>query len=318
MQIDFSFITILLAMAKLSLLALTGYLFYQLKLINGEFVDMMSKVLVRLLFPALIVSKTITNLDFKEIPYWWALPLSAMAYALAGMLLGWVVLRVLKGFSSPRELMCASGFQNCGYLPMNLIAFAFAGEAQARLLVYVILFVFGFDLIMWSIVPLFLSGRLRSDFTVSKFFNVPVLATFFSVSWVAIFGNNSLPAVMMDPVGQLGQAAFPMAMFVLGAFLNRYKAFRPKDPGPVAVTTIVKLLVLPALVMPILLMVNMAPDLKFFLFLQAMLPTAVSMVVVGSFTGADNEFLSSVIFYTHLAAIITMPLCLGIFRVLGG
>jgi predicted permease len=48
------------------------------------------------------------------------------------------------------------------------------------------------------------------------------------------------------------------------------------------------------------------------------MPTAVSLVVIGSYTGADNEFFSSSIFYTHLVAIFSIPLWLAVFRFISG
>lgn len=313
MQIDISFLTIATAIVKLSLLALAGYGLYHIKLISSEFLDGLSQVLVKLLFPSLIIFKIVSSFSPAEYPFWWTLPLSAIAFALFGMALGWVIMKPLGPFESPKEFMCACGFQNCGYLPMNLIVFAFSGVLADRLLVYVFLFTMGFDLITWSLVPLFLSGKLKSDFKVSALFSVPVMATMFSLLWVAVFGKGRMPDIVLDPLGQMGRAAFPMAMFVLGAYLHKYQAFMPRKRTPLAAVILVKLVALPAAVLAVLAYLPLLPELKFFLFLQSMLPTAVSMVIIGSYTGSDNKFLSSSIFYTHLVSVITMPLWLGVF-----
>lgn len=313
MNIDISFYTIAIAIAKLSLLALTGYVLYHVKLISSDFVDGLGKVLVKLLFPALIVFKIVSNFSPAEYPFWWTLPLSAIAFALVGMALGWLAMKLLGRFESPREFMCACGFQNCGYLPMNLIVFAFSGALADRLLVHVFLFCMGFDLITWSLVPLFLTGKIKSDFKVSALFSVPVLATIFSILWVFVFGKGTMPDIVLDPVGQIGRAAFPMAMFVLGAYLHKYKAFVPKEKTPLAALAAVKLIALPAIVLAALTVLPLNTELKFFLFLQSMLPTAVAMVIIGSYTGSDNKFLSSAIFYTHIISIVTMPVWFAVF-----
>lgn len=314
MQIQLTFLTIITTIAKLSILALVGYFLLQRKLINGDFVDMMSRILVRVIFPALIVSKVISNFDPKEYAFWWFFPLSAMLFSLSGMALGAVALKFIKGKCvSPREFMCACGFQNCGYLPMNLIVFAFAGALADKLLVFVFLFILGFDILMWSLVPLFITGKLRSDFKVSALFSAPVIATLFSVSWVALFGKGSMPHLIMDPVKQLGQAAFPLAMMVLGAYLYKYRAFMPERKTPLAVLAMVKLVVFPTIILAALMAVPLDIDRKFFLLLQATLPTAVSMVIIGSYTETDSKFLSSAIFYTHVLSVITIPFWLAVF-----
>ena len=313
MQIDISFLTIVTATVKLSLLAFAGYALYHVKLITSEFVDGLSKVLVKLLFPALIVSKIVSNFSPAEYPFWWALPLLAIAFSLGGMALGWLGMKFLGRFESHKEFMCACGFQNCGYLPMNLIVFAFSGVVADRLLVHVFLFCMGFDIIAWSLVPLFLSGKLRSDFKVSALFSAPVMATIFSLLWVAISGKGTMPDIVLDPVKQMGQAAFPMAMFVLGAYLHKYQAFVPGRKTPLVAVIFVKLLAFPAIVLGALAMLPLDSELKFFLFLQSMLPTAVSMVIIGSYTNSDNKFFSSAIFYTHLFSVVTMPVWLAVF-----
>jgi len=276
---------------------------------------MFSLLLMRVIFPALIISKIITHFHFKDYTYWWMFPLAAIALSLAGMFLGQVFYPFLKGFRSHREFLCSCGFQNCGYLPMNLILFAFAGEMSDRLLIYMFLFIAGFNLLMWSLAPLFLSGKLKSDFSIKVLFNPPVIATVFSIIWVMFFGKGSMPEIVMGPVSQLGQAAFPLAMLLLGAYLCRYQAHATQDKLPLVICIGIKLLLLPALVLCLLLLIPIGYDYKFFLFLQAIMPTAVSLVVIGSYTGADNKFFSSSIFYTHIIAIFSIPIWLAVFNV---
>ena len=295
---------------------LAGYMLYQKRLIDDKFVDTLSQVLVKLLFPALIISKTIAHFSFSEYGSWWVLPLSAAVFCLVGMAIGRVILVFLRSCTSRREFMTSCGFQNCGYLPMNLIIFAFSGLLADRLLIYLFLFVLGFNVLMWSLVPLFFAGKLNKvHIRPSVFFNAPVVATVFALLWVAIFGRGTIPHIIADPLRQLGQSSFPIAMITLGAYLNRHRAFRPEAGLPLISALVVKLFVFPALVLGLFMLVPVRPDYRFFLFLQAIMPTAVSLVVIGGYTGADNRFLSGAIFYSHLLAIFTIPLWLMLYRI---
>jgi len=78
---------------------------------------------------------------------------------------------------------------------------------------------------------------------------------------------------------------------------------------------VTRLVIFPIIALGVLIPLQIAMDYKLFLFLEAIMPTAVSLVVIGSYTTADNEFFSSIIFYTHLAAIFTIPLWLAVFRI---
>ncbi|MGD2278762.1 MAG: AEC family transporter [Candidatus Omnitrophota bacterium] len=318
MELQFTFQTIAIAIVKLFILMLAGYALHRVKFTSDEFVDKLSLLLVYLIFPALIVSKTIDHFSFTEYAYWWFLPLCAILFSFVGMLMGRLLFGFLKNFSSKKEFVCACGFQNCGYLPMNLILFAFSGALADRLLVYMFMFILGFNILMWSLAPLFLTGRLKEGFKLRVLLNPPVVATVFSLVWVALFGRGTLPAIVMDPLKQLGQAAFPLAMLTLGAYLHRYRAYSHENKMPLIAGAGIKLFIFPAIVLFLLKWIPLGFDYKFFLFLQAIMPTAVSLVVIGSYTGADNKFFSGIIFYTHLVGIFSIPVWLAVFNFLRG
>jgi predicted permease len=303
---------------KLFILMLAGYVLHAARIISDDFVDKLSIILIRLIFPALIISKTVSHFSFTEYRNWWVLPLYAIAFALIGILVGYVILKFMKKVSFAKEFMCACGFQNCGYLPMNLIIFSFTGVLADRLLVYLFMFVLGFNILMWSLVPLFLTGKLKEAFKPRVFLNPPVVATVFSIIWVALMGKGSMPAIIMDPMRQIGLAAFPVAMLTLGGYLHRYRAYSHEQKLPMVAGVAARLFILPALVLLLLRWIPLAFDQKFFLFLEVIMPTAVSLVVIGSYTGSDNKFLSGIIFYTHVVSILTIPLWLSVFNLLYG
>ena len=316
MEFYFTFHTIVLAIAKLFVLMFVGYYLYRRKFIDDKFTDMLSLVLVRALIPALIISKITDHFSFTEYPRWWLFPLAAIIFSLVGMGMGWIGVRFFPGFKSSKEFICSCAFQNCGYLPMNIILFSFVAEVADRLFIYMFLYIVGFNLFMWSLIPLFLSGKLRTDFKVSVLFTPPLIATIFSLVWVAFAGKGTMPPVIIDPLTQLGQASFPIAMVTLGAYLCRYEAHNPKHKGPLAASAGIKLFLFPLIALLMVIAIPLKADHKFFLFLEAILPTAVSLVVIGSYSGSDNKFFSSSIFYTHIIAIFSIPLWLAVFRIL--
>jgi predicted permease len=141
-----------------------------------------------------------------------------------------------------------------------------------------------------------------------------VVATAVSLIWVALFGKGSMPHLLDAPLRQLGGAAFPLAMLTLGAYLCRHRAHDLSGLPRLAACMAVKLIIFPALVLGALMFFPFGEDLRFFLFLESVMPVAVSLVVIGSYTGADNKFFSGVIFYSHVAAIFTIPLWLAVYN----
>jgi len=315
-QLEYDFIVIGTSIAKLLFLVATGYILRMRGLIDDKFTDMLSLLLIRVIFPALIISKTISHFDPGAFPYWWSLPIAAVLFSAVGMLISGGVARVFFRGKSGREFMCASAFQNCGYLAMNIIFFTFSGLVRDRMLICLFLFTAGFNFLMWSLVPIFLSRASGRKMSHHVLFNPPVIAIVFSVLWVFALGKGSLPAVVMDPLGQLGQASFPVAMLTLGSYLYKYKAYNPEFKRTVAVSAFIKLFLYPVALLFILRSLSVPMEYKFFLFLQSTMPTAVSLVVIGSYTGADNKFISSSIFYTHLIALFIIPIWMALFKFL--
>jgi len=293
-----------------------GYILRNRKIIDDKFTDTLSLLLVKIIFPALIFTKIISHFNFSAYAYWWILPILAIVLSLLGMAIGYFVYSFINGNAVRKEFMCSCGFQNCGYLPMNLILFAFSGALADRFLVYTFLFIIGFNLIIWSLVPIFLEGNMKKGFKLSLFLNPPIIATLLSILWVLFAGKNHFPIILFEPLRLLGQAAFPIAMITLGAYLARYRAYDLEYDmrRNVIAACISKLLILPAVILILLKWLPIAVDYKFFLFLQGIMPVAVSLVVIGSYSGADNKFLSSTIFYSHLIAIFSIPLWFAFFK----
>ena len=314
MYFDFSFHIIALSIIKLFLVMSAGYLLYYFKLIDDKFTDTLSLLLIRLIFPALIISKTIEHFDPGVFSYWWALPLAAMLFSLFGIASLVFVLKFFFNKANKKEFICCSTFQNCGYLPMNIIYFSFAGLLKDRLLIFLFLFIFGFNFLMWSLVPMFFSEKLKDEFKLKLLLNPPVLATLFSVLWVLFLGRGTMPSLLLDPLSQVGQASFPMAMIALGAYLCRYKAYAPEMKKTIIAVSSIKLFIYPLVTLVILKFIKIPMDYKFFLFLQSTLPTAISLVIIGSYTRVDNKFIASSIFYTHLISLVSIPLWLAIFK----
>ncbi len=314
MEIQFSFLTISTAVIKLFILISVGYFLYVRKIVDDRGADLLSALLVRLIFPALIISKTVSHFSFTEYSIWWFLPLSAMAFSFAGMFLGGAFFGLVKKIAPKKEFTLSCGFQNCGYLVMNILFFSFSGDLRDRLLVYMFLFVTGFNFLMWSLVPLYLTGGLRKNFKLAVLLNPAVVATLFSLLWVGLAGKGTLPGLLMDPLDQLGQASFPVSMIALGAYLAKYRGHQPENFLPVVLCVIIKMFIFPLIMLALLLAVPLGMDYKFLLFLEAIMPTAVSLVIIGSYVKADNRFLNSSVFYTHVVAVISIPFWLAVFN----
>ncbi|MFC1666283.1 AEC family transporter [Candidatus Omnitrophota bacterium] len=310
----YDFYSIASGILKIFFLLSIGYLLYIRRLIEKKSADAISNILIWACVPALIFTKITSTFDPSEFPGWWFLPICSIGMSFIGACLGYLFQKGLKDFTSRREFISSCAFQNCGYLPMTLVAFACSGAFCDRILVYIFLFIIGFNITVWSFTPAFLSKNPKGGFRISAALNPPVIVTIFSILWVFLVGKDKVPGLIYDPLLTLGNASFPLALIALGAYLAEYRGYSSKNWKALISCLFVKLILLPAAVFILIRYLTLSESLKFFILLEATMPVAVSLIVIGQYVNADNKFLSGIIFYSHLFAIVTIPAWLLVFR----
>jgi len=310
----YDFYSLISAIFKIFFLLGLGYLLYVKRLIRKETADGLSNILIWVCVPALIFTKITSTFNPFDFPKWWILPICSIAMAFLGLGIGYLFQRPFRDFNARREFMASCAFQNSGYLPMTRVVFACSGQFCDRILVYIFLFLMGFNITIWSFAPAFLSKDIRRNFRPTAILNAPVIATILSILWVILLPGRRLHNIIYDPLVMLGNSSFPLALIVLGAYLAEYRGFSSENWKALTACLSSKLVFLPALIFILLRFLPLEQDLKFFILLESTMPVAVSMVVIGQYAGADNRFLSGAIFYSHLLAILTIPLWLNLIR----
>ncbi|MFH1783134.1 MAG: AEC family transporter [Candidatus Omnitrophota bacterium] len=310
----YDFYSLSAGILKIFLLIGIGYVLNTRKILKKDAISSLSAILIWASLPALIFTKITSTFDVSLFPRWYLLPLIAIMLSLLGGALGYVFQRFIPGLNSRNEFIASCSLHNAGYLPMTLIAFVCSGSFCDKMLVYIFLFIVGFNIIMWSFAPIFLSKENKKSFDLKAILNPPLITTVVSLMFVFFLGKGQVPGLVNEPLLMLGATTFPLALIVLGLCLAEYKGIEINNWQALASSIFVKLIFLPMIVFFILKILPIDDSLKFFIFLEATMPMAVSLVLIGEMVKADNRFLSSVTFYSHLLAVVTIPVWLLIFR----
>lgn len=304
----FTFKWVGLAILKMFFIILAGYVLFSRTLLRREAITALASLLISILFPALIFHKITTTFQPQELAYWWLFPFYSVLMSSLGLGMGWFATKWLKGFGAGRELMACCAFQNGAYLPMTLVAFLMEGPEADQLLVYTFLFMMGFNLTIWSFLPPFLARKQGGELKWETFLNGPVLAVVLSVGSVFIFGKGWVPELVDEPIKMLGDAAFPLSLLILGGLLAAHQGVYSKDRLALASGVMIKLVFMPLIVLGILFLLPFDERHRFVIFLQALVPTAITLVVIGEEEKADNQFISAMILYSNLVSIVTIPI----------
>ena len=304
-QISFS------ATVQVFVLAACGYFAVRLKALDDKGLDQLTSILVNLFLPCFAFIQLTQHFDFASYLLWWHLPLLYIAMAAVALALAAMVGFGFKG-RQKNEFMALVGFQNCGNIPLVVVAALFTGPTAHILFVYIVLFIVGANILIWTLgVWLLLRGE-NKPMDLKKMINPPLLTTLLTLVLVAIGWAKYIPQPMLMPIEMLGNCALPIAMLTVGGSLAGL-SLRRIQVGPAILIVLTKLVLFPLLALVCVFSLNVDPLMGFLIVLEAAVPSAVTLSLICRHYNTDEEFVSEGVFVTHVASIITVPLFLTLY-----
>jgi hypothetical protein len=293
---------VLQQMIIFALLMLAGCYARRKGMVTKENQAQLSAVVVRIAYPSIILSGALEQADIGGRELWQTLAavFLLLVFTMAG---AWLLPRLLgydKKHYSIVNLMTV--FSNIGFMGVPMIDALYGRGA----LLYMIIFLIPFNLLFFSYAMRTIKGR-SEPFSWRAFFNEGMIACFLAV--LIYMGNISLPYALGAAIGLLGSMTAPLAMLLIGSFLDEIEwrsLFADKrDLGFV----VLKMIVLPV-----------AAAMFLRLFIDNNILLAVCLAAVATPSGHVLALLAAIyneeahpvavraIMLTTLAAPLTMPL----------
>lgn len=316
MEIFTYFNSIAQAMLQIFLLGLVGFILVRKKLVSGEGVTGLTSFLIEVTFPALIFEQIITKFSFNLYPNWWLFSLLSLIITALGLLVGSLFISPLKDIQLRREFMSLTAFQNAGYLPLTLFGWLVPKEELSSALIYLFLFLLGFNLVIWSWGVYFLSSHKLKKFSLASIFSPPVIATLLGFGFVLFKINKLLPKFVLSPLQMLGNCSFPLAIVVVGASLADLYVARPLDKKLIFKLILSKLIILPSLGLLFLSYFRLPYLIGLLIILELAVPSATSLAVIVRRYSREEKIISQGIFLSHIVSLITLPIFLALFNLL--
>ena len=158
-----------------------------------------------------------------------------------------------------------------------------------------------------------MTGGTGKNLDWKKFLNPPMLATISSVILVLLGVSGHIPDAASRPVKMLGDCLLPLVMLVLGGnfALMDLKKMPVTDIGLVVLT---KLFIYPIVMLGVLFVVPVKPLVGFLLVMEAAVPCANTLSVIGRHYRTPNQdFINQGLFFTNIASVLTIPLFLTLY-----
>jgi hypothetical protein len=305
-----------MAILQVFLLGACGYFLVHRKIVTQENLTALSRLIIKVTLPAFIFYRMIKNFSFAEISHWWLFPLLSIIMSAVGFLVGFLFAKADRNLAQKREFQSLVAFQNSGYLPLVLaLAILDSGQAE-RMLIYIFLFLLGFNLTIWSFGVHFLSSASGgNDFGLGQLFTPPVIAVIVSFGFIFLGLQDSIPGFILKPIKMLGDCTIPLGIMVVGGSLIPQRPARGAGINKKTAFNLIlaKLFIMPLLALGLLSLIELPYLLGLLILLEAAMPSATSLAIISRHGGSDSEFVSQAIFITHIFSLITIPFFLGLF-----
>jgi predicted permease len=308
-----SYATTFQAMAQIFLLGFLGYMLVRTKFLDSKGLEVLSAIVIGVTLPAFNFSQIIAHFDPRGFSNWWLFPLLGFAVVFGGILLASAVLVFRPRLKARKEFRALIGFQNSGYMPLMILSAFPQSPEVVGLSIYIILSLVGFDILLWSLGVWLMTGSDGKKFDFRKLINPPMLATLIAVLLMFLNVGQKIPVVVLSPVKMLGNCLLPLVMLVLGGNFALTNLKNVQVPDAVAVL-LTKLFVYPALMILFVKALALPYLIGFFLVLEAAVPCANSLSVIGRYYKTGNQdLINQSLFLTNVLCVVTIPFFLMVY-----
>ncbi|MDD5129622.1 MAG: AEC family transporter [Candidatus Omnitrophica bacterium] len=301
-----------LAMAQILILGGLGYILVKNNILSHEGLNALSRLVIQIIFPALILAQMLKNFDFNLYPAWWIFPLVSLMITITALAVGWFLLK-LSGLKMHKlQFLSLVAFQNSGYLPLAIVAAIFTGQQANDAFIYIFLFLLGFDLIAWSLGIYMLTYDKQVKFKPQSLFSAPVIANLSSLVLIALGLNKFIPDVLFKPLSMVGNCTLPLAMLIVGGNIALVQ-LKNIDKKATLIFLLGKLIILPSLGIFIVLQLGLPYLLGFLVVMQLAMPSATSLSVIIRRFNRPDVLISQGVFFSHVVSLFTIPLFLSLY-----
>ena len=310
-----SFLSMGEALARIFIIIIGAGLLVRKNIVSQVQIDALSKITVIVLLPSLVFSNTLQHFTPESLPFWWALPIVGIVMSLIGVLFASGVFAV--DFKNKRNLIAISSMQNAGYLvlPIGQVLYP---EHFSEFALFSFLFILGFNPILWTLGKyLVTSTGAKIEFSYKTLITPPAVANVTSLIIVLLGWQNIFPKSIVSSVDLLGQAAVPIATFILGATLGSVSLRKFPHIFDILRVVLVKYVLLPLVTIYILNFFNIGethPLLADFFVIQAAAAPATGLIIQVRAYGGDVQKVAGMMIVTYVVCLVAMPFWIAIWH----
>ena len=301
----------LTVMMTLFAIVIVGYMAGKLGYLGGAFDRQLSRLVINITCPALILSSAMTGTlpDRRFI-----LPLLLISVITYAILTGAAFLlprSMTKKKADEGAIGFALMFGNVGFMGYPVVASIFGHEAVFYAAVLNVVNTFA----VFTIGTILITGKSEvegSHFQKKVLYSTPMLAAYLTMAIVALEINN-IPEVISQPLTMLGNITVPAALLIIGSSMSNLPLRSLLGNGSVYATTLMRLVVVPLAMYYLCRTLGFSETVVNINTVVIAMPVATYGTILCLRHEKDASLMTEVTFITTLCSMLTIPLLVMFF-----
>lgn len=292
-------------MLTLFAIVVAGYVAGKLGYLGGDFDRQLSRLVINITCPALILSSAMTG-DLPDRRF--ILPLLLISLVTYAVLTGiaFVLPRYLTGNKADEGAIgFALLFGNVGFMGYPVVASIFGHEAVFYAAVLNVVNTFA----VFTIGTILITGANvgKERFEKKVLYSTPMLAAYLTMAIVA-FQIDNIPQAVSQPLTMLGNITVPAALLIIGSSMSHLSLRTMMGNATVYVTSMLRLIILPVGVHFAMMALGFSSFVVNINTLVIAMPVATYGTILCLKYEKDTTMITEVTFVTTLLSMLTIPM----------
>ena len=293
-------------MLTLFALVIVGYVAGKLGYLGGDFDRQLSRLVINITCPALILSSAMTG-ELPDRRY--ILPLlliSIVTYAALAAVAFLLPRYLTKQRTDEGAIGFALMFGNVGFMGYPVVASIFGHEAVFYAAVLNVVNTFT----VFTIGTMLITGRSEVEggrFQKKVLYSTPMLSAYLTMLIVAL-RIDSIPLFVSQSLTMLGNITVPAALIIIGSSMSQLPLRALLGNGTIYTTTLMRLAILPVGIHYLMTLLGFSPFVVGINTVVIAMPVATYGTILCLRHGKDTTLITEVTFITTLLAMISIPL----------
>lgn len=283
-----------------------GYLFAKKSWISPQGSSDMNRLLLYVVTPFLIITSYSRPFD-KDL---FGLLIKSFLLAVISHLIAIAVsFLFIRGNGQEKKLeKFAAMFPNVGFMGIPLVSAVLGSEA----IIFATMFVMVFNLTLWTVGTLLLTGLSNIKHTIKKVVLNPGVISII-IGFIIFVFSIKLPSPITTAMSFVANLNTPVAMILVGTYIARTKILSFFTNLRVYYISFLRLIVIPLLMIPVYFLFSANDIIISANFIATACPVAALAAMFPANYGYDPDYCTGVITVSTLFSVVTIPLMVLLF-----